>query len=91
LYVAGAIENDSISGVASLIVMSSLYALLEPPEFEATIVIFVVATTFSGVPEIFPVAISNTRPVGTAGLTEKLVGTPPEVVGVFVTTPTPFT
>jgi len=91
LYVAGALENESNCGAASFTVTSSLYALLPPPELDAVIVTNVVATTFPGVPEILPLVVSNKRPWGTAGSTEKLVGTPPDTVGVFTAIPTPLT
>jgi len=51
--------------------------VVDPPEFVAVILYTARAASTDGVVEITPVVVSKTRPVGSAGATEKLVAKPP--------------
>ena len=53
-----------------------------PPVFVALTVYIVVALTTVGVPDISPVAVSNRRPAGSAGVIVQDTTGPPFVVGV---------
>ena len=52
-----------------------------PPVLVALIVYVLVALTTVGVPEISPVAVSKTRPAGSAGVIVQDTTGPPVVVG----------
>ena len=53
-----------------------------PPVLVALTVYVVVALTTVGVPDISPVAVSNRRPVGSAGVIVQDTTGPPVVVGI---------
>ena len=59
-----------------------IVVVILPPVFVALIVYVVVALTTVGVPDISPVAVSNRRPAGSAGVIVHDTTGPPVVVGV---------
>ena len=58
-----------------------IVVVILPPVFVALIVYVVVALTTVGVPDISPVAVSNRRPAGSAGVIVHDTTGPPVVVG----------
>ena len=55
--------------------------VVEPPEFVAVMVYVVAALISPGVPEMVPVAGSNTKPPGKLGLMLYVLTRPPLLVG----------
>lgn len=65
-------------------------AVALPPELLAVIVYVAVEVIVVGVPEIVPVDVSNSSPVGNAGETDHEVTAPPVEDGVTLVMADPF-
>ena len=79
------IEVGAISLTSRVIVTESL-----PPVLVAVIVYVVSGESAVGVPEISPVAVSKTRPVGRSGEIDHESTAPPAAVGVSADIGTPL-